>query len=302
MFIFIVLILLFLLILFLYKKFKPLKDSTILSYSGGLGKGKSFCMTNKALSLYHKSVRRWNRVNKPLFFYPSVFIPYLRKKRLRSEIWGLNKPVLYANYPIRIKKGVYSELITNDHMFLRKGMAFNNITVIDEFSSWISQFEFNEVFSKTLNDHIQKWRHYHGNDSHLLVSDQCTNNIPIQIRYRMNSCILCWGVQHYFKFIHIVSYKEIELSDDIKTIEINDKEEDAVTEDKIRKMLIFSFSRKYDDRAFSNRYCYVENAEQELCCKRIDSPLKTLISIRQPMPKEKYPNLDVEILKESKNS
>ena len=100
-------------------------------------------------------------------------------------------------------------------MMLEKSIPLNSIVVIDEFSAWINQFEFKENFSENLNDHIQKWRHYHGNYSRFYCADQCTNNIPIQVRYRCNSSICCLETKHYFKFIHITSYKNIDLTDNI---------------------------------------------------------------------------------------
>lgn len=273
-------------------KFRKPKKTTLLCYAGGNGTGKTFNGTHDALKFYKSSLRAWKRVNKPFFLRPLYLIPYFNKKRLNEEFYGLEKPCLYSSYPIRISRNKFSLPLTNDIMFLRKSIPLGSQVVIDEFSSWISQFEYNDVFSSTLNDHIQKWRHYHGNLSHLIVMDQCTNNIPIQVRYRLNEAVICNSTKHYFKFIHITSYKCIQLTDDIKSIEVLDKD-DSDTDDKTLRIVRFSLSRKYDERAYSNRYWYVDF--NPLCSKLIDSPLKSTLCLPKPMPKEKYPNLDINI-------
>lgn len=287
----IVLIVLIVVGIIIYIKFRKPKKATLLCYSGTLGGGKTFNGTLDALKFYRKSIRHWKWINRSIFNY----LPFIRKRHEQNECYGLEKPCLYSNYPIKISKGVYSEKIDNDVMFLRKTIPLNSVVIIDEFSSWISQFEFNETYSDTLNDHIQKWRHYHGNLSHLIVIDQCTNNIPIQVRYRLNESIICLETRHYFKFIHITKYKCIQLADDIKSVEILDNDA-SDTDDKVLKLIRFSLSRKYDDRAYSNRYTFVDSNKSNY--KFIDSPMKALFSIKKPMPKEKYPVLDIEIKKQ----
>ena len=292
----IILIIILIIILFILHKFRKNKTNCIQLFSGANGTGKSFTMTHRARSLYFKAVRKWKRVNYPFFTKPLDLIPYFKKKRLNNEYYGLDKPVLYSSYPILIKKGVFSDDISNDYMFLEKSFPLGSQVVIDEFSSWIDQFEYKEEFSKTLNDHIQKWRHYHGNDSHLFVADQCTNNIPIQVRYRCNNAIVCKSIKHYLWFIHIVNYKFIDLTDDIKNVEIVDNVS-ADSDDKVNKFIFFSFKRKYDDRAYSNRYYYVDKNPHN--SKFILSPFKVLFTLLKPNKKENYRCLDEDIKKEN---
>lgn len=288
-------------IIVLYIKFRKPKKSTLLSYGGTLGGGKTFNGTEDIVGFYKKSCRKWKRVNKPFFYLAIDWIPYFHKKRLNNEYYGLDKPKLYSNYPIvtGYKKGkpIMSDTIDNDIMFLRKSIPLGSQCIIDEFSSWISQFNFNEAYSETLNDHIQKWRHYHGNDSHLIVIDQCSNNIPIQVRYRLNESVLCIRTIHILHFLHITEYKCIQLVDDIKSVEVIDND-NSDTDDKILRMIRFSIRRKYDDRAYSNRYWFVD--ENPKTSKFINSIKKCLFSIKKPMPKEKYPILDIEISKSLK--
>lgn len=275
---------------YIYTRFRKKKDNAILLFGGAAGTGKSFNLTERSRKFLSISMYIWKKYNKPI--NPIYKIKYFKKKLENKEEFGLDKPKIYSNYPIVIKFGkhkIISEELTNDIMFLNKSIPLNSIVVIDEFSSWINQFEYNEIFSKTLNDHIQHWRHYHGNYSHLLIADQCTNKIPIQIRYACNNAIVTQSTKHYLKFIHITKYKNIEITDDIKNVEIVDDNK-SDTDDKILKFISFGFKRKYDDRSFSNRYTYINDNSNNY--KYMNSILKADLTISKPNINDKYINLD----------
>lgn len=293
---FIIILLILFVILFLYIKLRKPKKNCLLLYSGSNGSGKSFNMTNDSIRFLKKARNHWKHINKPFWSYIYLWIPYFNNKRKNNESYGLNEPMLYSSYPIRISKKELSIKLTNDIMFLEKTIPLNSIVVIDEFSGWISQFEYNEKFSNTLNEHMQKFRHYHGNLSHLLIADQCTNNIPIQVRYRCNTAIVFRETKHYW-FIHISKYKNIELTDDIKSVEIIDND-NSDTDDKILRMISFSLKRKYDDRAYSNRYTYVDDSIKNY--KYIDSPLKVDETLKKPNKKHDYVDMD-KLIEEKKN-
>ena len=297
MFYFILILIAIIILIVLYVKYRKPKKSTILCYGGGLGKGKSFNATEDAVRFIHKSRRKWARINKPVLSYLWLWIPYFNKKRLKSEYYGKNKPMLYSSYPIIIngskKHFELSKPLTNDIMFERVSIPFGSIVVRDEFSKWINQFNYQEAFSETLDDHITYWRHYHADDSHFIAIDQATANIPLQVRRKINEAIICEGTKHFW-FVHITSYKQIQLVDDIKSIEVLDND-NADTEDKVLRIIRFSLRRKYDSRYASNRYWYVDQNNDNTSL--IDSPLKTGIEMPKPMPKEKYPILDIEIKK-----
>lgn len=290
--IWIILLLLLILLIWLVIKFRKPKSNTIILYSGANGTGKSFNMTYDAIRLYKRSYRKWKAINKPIIQWLWLWIPPLNKKRVKKELYGLNEPKLYSTYPILYGKNKISINLTNDIMLLRESIPLGSIVVIDEFSSWVDQFQYKESFSQVLNDHIQKWRHYHGNSSHLLVADQCTNNIPLQVRYRCNQAIVCKKTFH-FLFVHITDYKCIDITDDIKNIEIVDSD-NSDTEDKILKMIRFGIKRRYDDRAYSNRYFYVD--KNELNSKFIISKMKVLKGIKAPiLEKTKHKTIDEKI-------
>lgn len=287
-------------------QFRKKKNDIIVLTSGKLGGGKSFITTYDALSSYKESCKEWRRVNKPCFIVKLIRkISYFDNKNKQKESYGLCKPCLYSNYPIRINKNEYSKLITNDIMLLKEAIPLNSIVIIDEFSSWINQFQFNEKFSKCLNDHIQKWRHYHGNYSKLYVIDQSSDNIPLQVKRRGNKVLYCESVKHYLGFIHILNYKYIELTENIKTIEINEtrdieNSDKADSGDKTSKRIVFGIKQRYDSRAYSNRYTYVNNCIENKCGKYINSKLK--VNECLSTPKEIGFIIDNEIEKGSKEN
>lgn len=290
----IILILLLVFCFIVWTKFRARKKQPINLFSGRNGGGKSFNMSIQSVRDVKSSIRYWKHYNKPFFSWIYLWIPYFNKKRKNNEQYNLDLPEIYTSYPIEWKKGVYSKPITLEIMLLQKSIPLNSIVVIDEFSSWINQFEFKENFSDVLNDHIQKWRHYHGNKSRLYIADQCTNNIPIQVRYRCNSAICCLETKHYLKFIHITKYKNIDLTDAIKNVEIVDND-NSDTDDKTLRMISFGFRRIYDDRAYSNRYFYVD--ENPKNSKLIDSPLKVNSCLEKPDKKATYISIDDKLKK-----
>lgn len=298
MFYLIILAIIVAVVIYIYIKFRRQKEGTTLCFGGGLGTGKTFNGTMRALKFLRKARRKWKRINYPFFSWLWLWIPYFNKKRLKNEYYNTDKPMLYSSYPIIVnpskKNFELSQKLTNDIMFERVTIPFGSQVVRDEFSKWINQFNYNEAYSETLDDHITYWRHYHGDDSHLIVIDQATDNIPLQVRRKLNMAIICQKTKHYLKFIHITYYKAIQLIDDIKNVE-NVEKNDSDTDDKTLKIITFSFKRRYDSRYASNRYWYVDHNERHT--KLIDSCLKTGIEMPKPMPKEKYPILDIEIKK-----
>lgn len=286
--------------------FRIKKDNVINIISGANGSGKTFTCVNDCLKDYSKAVREWRKINEPGIVRKCLYkIPYFSTRNELKEQYGLNKPVLYSNFPICIdkKRGIYSSPITNEIMLLEKSIPLNSIVVIDEFSSWVNQFQYNEKFSESLNDHIQKWRHYHGDLSKLYCIDQSSDNIPLQVKRRCNRILCCDRVKHYFKFIHILRYKYIDTTEDIKTIEINGsrdlKEVEEDTDDKTSKRVIFSIRKKYDSRAYSNRYTYVDNALVDKNAKYMFSVLK--VNDVMETPKRKGVILNERIKQEKEN-
>lgn len=278
----------------------------MLGYVGIGGSGKTFSMTSDVDSNFKKAKRYWRKYNKPFWNKPLDLIPYFKKKRINNEMYGLDKPRVYSTYPILlgcksdikkynsdvpllIEKGILSTPLDNDIMFLRKSIPLQSQIVMDEVSSWINQYSFKEKYSNKLNEHLQKFRHFHGNFSHFYVADQCSNLIVNQIRYRLNKLCSCTKTRHYFWFIHVTWYKEITITDDIKNVEIISKD-DADTDDNTLRIIRFGLTRRYDDRAYSNKYWFVDRNPKH--SKYINSIFKTNNSLVSPSPDDDYTPLD----------
>ena len=211
----ILLIIIAFILLYLYIKFRKPKDNVLLGYCGTNGGGKTFSMTSDVNPNYRKALRYWRKYNEPFLTKPLDLIPYFKKKRLNNEMYGLDKPKVYSTYPILLgtkkqlkkynydidilmDKNIISTPLSNEIMFLQKSIPLQSQVVIDEVSGWINQWEHHEKYSIVLGDHMQKFRHYHGNLSHFYCADQCSNLIPNQIRYRLNKINLCMKTKHYF--------------------------------------------------------------------------------------------------------
>ena len=304
---YIVLVIVIILFIRWFIAFRKRKNNVINLVSGANGSGKTFTATNDIINDYFKALKHWKKINQPGIIRKLFrLIPYFKKKNESKEDYGLSKPLLYSNYPILIdkKKHIYSVNLDNDIMLLKVSIPLNSIVVIDEFSSWVNQFEYNEKFSKCLNDHFQKWRHYHGDYSKMYCIDQSSSNFPLQVKRRSNRILCCDSIRHYLGFIHILRYKYIECTEDIKTIEINGskdiKEIQEDTDDKTSKRVMFSILKRYDSRAYSNRYTYVDNAISDLNAKYIDSPLKVNFVIETPKERGVILNERIREIEENK--
>ena len=97
----IILVVILIIAFLIYRKFRKPKRNTLLGYSGTNGGGKTFNMTEDTTSLYKISLNHWKKANRKI----------LPSKKYK-EYQGLNKPQIYANYPIEYKKGMYSLPIT----------------------------------------------------------------------------------------------------------------------------------------------------------------------------------------------
>lgn len=293
-----ILILIVILYLFIKFKFRKAKKGSIIAYSGCLGGGKSFNLTCDAIKYYRKSFKKWKKINKPSFIR-RLFLKITRTSLCNDYFYGINEPKIFSNYPILIdkKKQIYSEVLTNEILLESSNIPFGSIVVIDEFSKWVNQFEYKKEFSNNFDDFIGRFRHYVGNYGKLLIADQCSNSLPIQVRYRLNKIIICLETRHFW-FIHITKYKNINITDDIKSVELIDNNE-SDTDDKTLSLFRFSFIRRYDDIYFSNRYTFLNDLNSQNC-RFIDSPLKTIFGLEKPSNNEKYTSLDV-IIKSKSN-
>lgn len=227
--------------------FHKKKEDTINLYSGGPGSGKTLNGVERVQNHIYKSYK------------------YCKKKKLPV-------PVVYSNIPLYYKlrkfshKRFLSVPLTNEMLLMQQFMCEENITFIDEFSTWLDQWSFDpkkNLNATTIDEHIRLWRHYHGNKSHLVITDQCSNNIVLQVRRRCNKTINCVRTRFFFGFLAITDYRNIAISEEIKTFEELSRDS-ADMDDHIERFItwhipriikkIFRIPDRYDDRCYSIRY------------------------------------------------
>ena len=206
-----------------------LRFDTVIAFTGGLGSGKTFLSVKYAVKLLRK--QRF-RVKVHNFFH---------RKDKREE------PMLYSNIPIRISGKENAVKLEPEHLLLTRKIVPRSVVLIDEVGSFASQFDFNlPNVLDNFNEFVRLFRHY-TLGGYLIVNDQCSENIVLQIRRRINTVFNLMNFRKHFGLVHSVRVRNISVSEEIKTIE----EED--TEDNTTLLLGFMpLFKRYDT------YCYIE--------------------------------------------
>lgn len=166
-----VLILLFIIFVLVYYRYFRVKLplQTVNFYSGGLGSGKTFLLTKKAIALYRSSIWKY-RISKILNKLSFGLI----------EIYPIR--YIYSNYPIKISKKKYSRILSREHLLGIKKLPEYAIVVIDEASAIFPNQARKSDIAITYN--FRWFRHFVGGT--LLLADQSVGSIDIEIRRRIN--------------------------------------------------------------------------------------------------------------------
>ena len=259
----------------IYKKFYFINVDNTLMLSGAPGTGKTNEGVKWALKLWKHNKRKvkW----------------YNRKARLfRRE--QLEIPRLYSSIPIRIgkySKKRYNKIITSlvdepkgltekylrahisrtkfcfklkpEHLLEQERLNLRSVIFVTELGKIASQYHWsNENVQQHLDDFISMWRQY-GKGGYVVVDDQSSDNVVVQIRRRLGTVINMLHFRKFWKF-YWVKMRNITISEDIKTIE------DESAEDSMRwRLSMFPlFHRNYDTYAFSERYNTVPRGDEEV--------------------------------------
>lgn len=234
-----ILIISVLVVIFFIRSFLKNKVDTITAFTGGLGSGKTAKSVQISIKLFKKNKFK-------------VKIHNLFKKD-KEEL-----PKLYSNIPVFIdKKNGYSCKLTEDIVLLRERIPKKSVVLIDEIGGFASQFDYNNPNIKdNFDEFVRLFRHYTFG-GYLVVNDQCSENIVLQVRRRINV------VQNLSKFVvipifHFVFYfvREISISEEIKQV-LND-DDSLNNSNKLVFGWWFLFFRKkykhYDTYCYSERY------------------------------------------------
>lgn len=231
------------LLVILLKSYRIVFD-TVIAYTGGLGSGKTYLSVNTSLRLLRK--QRW-RVRLHNFLQRVKRMLY---KKYKMDLW--EKPLLYSSIPVRINKKEWAVMLKPEHLLLTKRIRYRSIVFIDEVGSWAKQFDYAlPNIQDNFDELVRFFRHY-TKGGYLVVNDQCSENIVLYIRRRLNTVFNLMHFKKWFGLVYTVRVRNISISEEIKTIE----EED--TEDNMTILWGFmGFFKHYDTYCYSERYLTV---------------------------------------------
>lgn len=247
---------------------------TVQCYTGGLGSGKSLISTQMAVRLLRKN--RWK----------------VRFYNLRHPKKKKPKPVLYSSIPLRISSKEWALQLTQEHLTLQKHLPEKCVVFIDEIDSYASQFDYKlPNIIENFDEFTRFFRHY-TKGGYLVCNTQATDNLVLQIRRRMNSV---FNLLHFKKFLFIfytVRIRNISISEEIKTIETEDKEDNMST----LFGLLPIFCKRYDTYCYSGRYDTVPVGQEHVYIR-----LKTNKVIKCPRENLKPLTTNEDVKKITKN-
>lgn len=205
---------------------------TVLCFTGGLGSGKSLISTQMAVKLLKKNRMKvcwhnlWHRKNKK------------------------PKPMLYSSIPLRISRKEWAIQLRSEHLILQERLPEKCVVFLDEIDSFASQFEYKlPNIIQNFDEFCRFFRHY-TKGGYLVCNTQCTDNLVLQVRRRMNTVFNLMHFKKWFWVFYTVKVRNISISEEIKTIETEDVEDNMST--------LFGFlpifCRRYDTYCYSGRY------------------------------------------------
>ena len=211
---------------------------TVLAFTGGLGAGKSFMSVKKAREML---------------------------KRKRREVWFYNlfhrkhkkeRPMLYSSIPVKVSRKEMAIKLLPEHLLLQRKIIRGSVVFVDEIGGFCSQFDYRVANSAVWDEFVRYFRHYV--QGYLICNDQCSENLVLQVRRRLNTVYNMMSFRK-FLFVYWVKVRNITVSEEIKTIE------EQNTEDNMRTLIgILPLFRTYDSHCYSVRYDTVP-AEPDSC-------------------------------------
>ena len=211
---------------------------TVVAFTGGLGSGKSFLSVQTAIKLLRRKRRE-------------VWWHNLTHKKDKREM-----PLLYSSIPVRVSKKEMATVLTDDHLLLQRHIVKGSVVFLDEIGGYCSQFDYRAVNADVFDEFVRFFRHYV--QGYLVCNDQCSENIVLQVRRRLNTVynLMCFR-KHFFGLFYTVKVRNISVSEEIKTIEEQD------TEDNMTTLLgVMPFYPRYDTHCYAGRYDRVEVAKE----------------------------------------
>ena len=151
---------------------------TVIAFTGGLGSGKSFMSVQMA-------VRLLKRKRREVFFH-NLF----HGKKDRRE-----KPLLYSSIPVKVSRKEMAVQLTDKHLLLQRHIVRGSVVFLDEIGGYCSQFDYRAVNADVFDEFVRFFRHYV--QGYLICNDQCSENIVLQVRRRLNTVYNLMGFRKW---------------------------------------------------------------------------------------------------------
>lgn len=192
-------------------------------------------------------------------------------------------PQLYSSIPLNFRRFLFSKRefsisLTDNHILLNSRIVPRSIVYIDEIGSYCNQYEYkNPNAVGSFDEFVRLFRHY-TKGGYLIVNDQCSENIVLTVRRRINTVFNLMHFRKWFWLVYTVKCRNISVSEEIKTIE------EMNTEDNMRTVfgLLIGKKKQYDTYCYSERYSTVQ-AIDDIRYKYLKK-MKLLAIPKTPMP------------------
>lgn len=158
---------------------------------------------------------------------------------------------------INVDKYIESSLeLSVGHLLLQEHISYKAVVFLDEIGGFASQYEYNNPnVILALDEFIRLFRHY-TKGGYLICTEQCSDAICKPIRVRLNKVFNLMNFKNYFNLFYKVNIRELSLSEDIKTIE------EQNSEDNMKVTIgLFPLRKRYDTYCYSERYKSVPYAK-----------------------------------------
>lgn len=222
----------------LWRSYRFNTYDTVVAFTGGLGSGKSFMSVDIAIKLLKRNRRK-------------VFW----KNLLRRKSKKLPRPMLYSSIPVKISRREMALELTEQHLLLQERIPQGSVVLLDEIGAFCSQFDYKVKNADIFDEFVRFFRQY-TRGGYLVCNDQCSENIVLQVRRRLNTVYNLMGFRKWFGLFYTVKVRNITVSEEIKTVEEQNTEDNMST-----KFGFLPLRRRYDTYCYYPRYEYVEDGD-----------------------------------------
>ncbi len=271
------------------KHFYRFRIGTLNAFVGSNGTGKTFCAVRTVEKVFKRKLRG-ARIRNALTAALNVFRPKGKKKPAREL------PVLASNIPLDIPGYGLAYELKPAHLLLQEKLPRGSVILIDEVGQWCSQYGYNNpnaTDNGPFDEFARLCRHY--GEFTVVVTDQVASNIIFSLRRRLQTLHNMNGIS-FAPFplpFYTARVRTISVNEDIKTVE------EGMDGESARTVLGYApFRRRYDTRAFSERYKTVPPFKGKRWRRRdlktntvIECPKERVYALtdNQPLPPDDVP-------------